>query len=166
MTASSKKGNLTQYISHLRKALGDNSEDSRLIVTISRKGYQFTVPVVVAETTDNAALAAPRAKEDESSKIDPRLEGFPAKEEVTKPSSPHLLFRKWFAAAGLSVLVVAASGLYLGYRHTVTLLATDTIVLADVKNETSDPVFDSLNTALRYEMEQTPLSEHLPPGHR
>ena len=30
-----EEGNLTQYISHLRKALGDNSEDSRLIVTIS-----------------------------------------------------------------------------------------------------------------------------------
>jgi DNA-binding winged helix-turn-helix (wHTH) protein len=37
-----EEGNLTQYISHLRKALADNSEDSRLIVTISRKGYQFT----------------------------------------------------------------------------------------------------------------------------
>lgn len=31
-------GNLTQYISHLRKALGDNSDDARLIVTIARKG--------------------------------------------------------------------------------------------------------------------------------
>jgi tetratricopeptide (TPR) repeat protein len=37
------------------------------------------------------------------------------------------------------------------------LSATDTIVLADVKNETGDPVFDdALDTALRYEMEQTP----------
>src|SRR6266550_8982440 len=37
-----EEGNLTQYISHLRKALGDNPEDTRLIVTIARKGYQFT----------------------------------------------------------------------------------------------------------------------------
>src|SRR5271170_3467142 len=43
-----EEGNLTQYISHLRKALGDNSEDSRLIVTIARKGYQFTARVTVA----------------------------------------------------------------------------------------------------------------------
>jgi DNA-binding winged helix-turn-helix (wHTH) protein len=28
-----EEGNLTQYIYHLRKALGDNSEDTRLIVT-------------------------------------------------------------------------------------------------------------------------------------
>jgi DNA-binding winged helix-turn-helix (wHTH) protein len=37
-----EEGNLAQYISHLRKALGNNSEGTRLIVTIARKGYQFT----------------------------------------------------------------------------------------------------------------------------
>ena len=47
-----EEGNLTQYISHLRKALGDNSEDNRLIVTIARKGYQFTGDVVAAEAAD------------------------------------------------------------------------------------------------------------------
>src|SRR5260370_8640099 len=46
---------------------------------------------------------------------------------------------------------------YQVYRHRITLALTDTIVLADVDNRTSDPVFDdALNTALRYEMEQTP----------
>src|SRR6202790_3348527 len=53
-----EEGNLTQYISHLRKALGDNSENSRLIVTIARKGYQFTADVTVAETADTAIQAA------------------------------------------------------------------------------------------------------------
>src|SRR6266446_6426512 len=47
-----EEGNLTQYISHLRKALGDNSEDSRLIVTIARRGYQFTATVSVAEAAE------------------------------------------------------------------------------------------------------------------
>jgi TolB-like protein/DNA-binding winged helix-turn-helix (wHTH) protein/cytochrome c-type biogenesis protein CcmH/NrfG len=47
-----EEGNLKQYISHLRKALADNSEDSRLIVTIARKGYQFTADVVLAEPAD------------------------------------------------------------------------------------------------------------------
>src|SRR4029077_4914236 len=42
-----EEGNLKQYISHLRKALGDNSGDTRLIVTIARKGYQFTADVTV-----------------------------------------------------------------------------------------------------------------------
>src|SRR5208282_3042436 len=53
-----EEGNLTQYISHLRKALGDGSNDSRLIVTITRKGYQFTVDVTVAEAADTAKHAA------------------------------------------------------------------------------------------------------------
>src|SRR3984893_10474018 len=52
-----EEGNLTQYISHLRKALGDNSEDTRLIVTIARKGYQFTADVTDAEAADPAEEA-------------------------------------------------------------------------------------------------------------
>src|SRR6201984_3010945 len=52
-----EEGNLTQYISHLRKALGDNTEDTRLIVTIARKGYQFTASVTVAEAADTAKQA-------------------------------------------------------------------------------------------------------------
>jgi TolB-like protein/DNA-binding winged helix-turn-helix (wHTH) protein/Flp pilus assembly protein TadD len=44
-----EEGNLKQYISHLRKALGDNSEEPRLIVTIARKGYQFTMDVTAAD---------------------------------------------------------------------------------------------------------------------
>src|SRR6266852_2827708 len=53
-----EEGNLTQYISHLRKALGDNSEDTRLIVTIARKGYQFTADVTIAEAADTAMQTA------------------------------------------------------------------------------------------------------------
>src|SRR5882762_3226583 len=34
-----EEGNLTQYISHLRKAQEDTSEDTHLIVPIARKGY-------------------------------------------------------------------------------------------------------------------------------
>src|SRR5579859_117438 len=58
-------GNLTQYISHLRKALGDNAEDTRLIVTIARKGYQFTAEVDVvepAEATRQAAVQVPATR--------------------------------------------------------------------------------------------------------
>jgi eukaryotic-like serine/threonine-protein kinase len=72
------------------------------------------------------------------------------------PSPRHGL-RKWFPAAALLAVISAAFWFYWSYRRPVTLSATDTIVLADVKNETSDPVFDdALDTALRYEMEQTP----------
>src|ERR1700683_5444365 len=65
-----EEGNLTQYISHLRKALGDNSEDTRLIVTIARKGYQFTADVTVAEGADTAKQAAVQVSTAESSLAD------------------------------------------------------------------------------------------------
>ncbi len=153
-----EEGNLTQYISHLRKALGDNSEDTRLIVTIARKGYQFTARVtIVAEAADIAKHATLQTVTAQTSKTDARPVGFPTEEKGTKSPPPHLRLRKWFAGAALLAVVAAAFSLYLSYRHRVTLSATDTIVLVDVQNETSDPVFDdALNTALRYGAGQTP----------
>jgi len=153
-----EEGNLTQYISHLRKALDHNSEDSRLIVTIARKGYQFTERVtVVADAADLAKHATPQAAVTELLKTDARPVEFPAQEKVSKSPSPRLRLREWLAAAALLIVIVAAFWLYWGYRRRVMLSATDTIVLADVKNETGDPVFDdALDPALRYEMDQTP----------
>ncbi len=58
-----------------------------------------------------------------------------------------------------AALVIVGLGLssYWSYRHRITLAPTDTIVLADIRNQTSDAVFDSsLNTAIRRSLEQTP----------
>jgi eukaryotic-like serine/threonine-protein kinase len=152
-----EEGNLTQYISHLRKALGDNSEDTRLIVTIARKGYQFTADVTVAEAADITKHATLQAAATVTSKTDARPVEFPTEEKVIKSPPTRLRLRKWFAAAGLLAVIAAAFWLRWSYPRPVTLSATDTIVLAGIKNETSDPVFDdALDTALRYEMEQTP----------
>jgi DNA-binding winged helix-turn-helix (wHTH) protein len=153
-----EEGNLTQYISHLRKALGENSEDARLIVTIARRGYQFTARVtVVAEAADTAREATPRAAASETSRSDAPLVELAANETVAKSPPPGLRMRKWFAASTVLIVIAAAFMLYRNYSRRVRLSTTDTIVLADVKNESSDPVFDdALDTALRYEMEQTP----------
>src|SRR5271169_4732746 len=77
-----EEGNLTQYISHLRKALGDNSEDSRLIVTIARKGYQFTARVTVDETADTGRRATLQVVAIEPSKTDARPVELLTKEKV------------------------------------------------------------------------------------
>ena len=151
-----EEGNLTQYISHLRKALGDNSEDARLIVTIARKGYQFTARVTVdVEAAGIAKQATFQVTATETLGTDTRPVEFSSRERVANSTRPRLL-GKWFAAAVLLTFIAAAFWLYRSYRR-VTLSATDTIVLADVNNETGDPVFDdALDTALRYEMDQTP----------
>src|SRR6202035_2498522 len=72
-----EQGNLTQYISHLRKALGDDPEDARLIVTIARKGYQFTARVTVVEEADVARPGTRPAAATENSKTDARSVQFP-----------------------------------------------------------------------------------------
>ncbi|MFZ1973281.1 MAG: transcriptional regulator [Candidatus Acidiferrales bacterium] len=154
-----EEGNLTQYISHVRKALGDNnSEDTRLIVTIARKGYQFTQRVtVVAEAADIAEHATLQPVATETSKTDARPTEFRTKQEVTKSPPRRLRLGKWLAASALFAVIAAAFWLYWSYRHRVMLTATDTIVFADLTNKTSDPVFDdTLDLALRYDMEQTP----------
>jgi eukaryotic-like serine/threonine-protein kinase len=77
---------------------------------------------------------------------------------ITREANPA---RRWtrraLAAGALLTVGVLSVWRYEVYRHRITLAPTDTIVLADTDNRTGDPVFDdALNTALRYEMEQTP----------
>ena len=77
---------------------------------------------------------------------------------ITREAHPARRWTRRALAAG-ALLVVGALSVwrYEVYRHRITLAPTDTIVLADVDNRTNDPVFDdALNSALRYEMEQTP----------
>jgi len=108
-----EEGNLTQYISHLRKAMGDNSEDARLIVTIARKGYHFTADVTVAEAADTAKKVAVQVPTAERSRADTQLAlRSPADEAVPKAS------RNWrraaFVGAFAAVLVVVC---FASWRH-------------------------------------------------
>ena len=72
----------------------------------------------------------------------------------------HPVRRQWrrsLGSAALFLVVAAAAWIYRDYRNRVTLSPDDTIVIADVSNQTGDPVFDdAVNTALRVGLEQTP----------
>jgi eukaryotic-like serine/threonine-protein kinase len=71
---------------------------------------------------------------------------------------------KWLTVAVLSVVLVAGGSIYWRLGHTFKLSAQDTVVLADLDNRTSDPIFDdALNTALRVAFEQTPFLNLLAP---
>ncbi len=71
--------------------------------------------------------------------------------------------RRWLAAAAL-LLIVAAGVWTFDYRNSVTLSENDTIVIADVTNETGDRVFDdALRRALFISLEQTPYLNVLVP---
>jgi tetratricopeptide (TPR) repeat protein len=64
----------------------------------------------------------------------------------------------------LLLVIVAGGWIYWRTRNTFKLSAQDTVVLADLDNRTSDPIFDdALNTALRVAFEQTPFLNLLAP---
>src|SRR5579863_3458914 len=130
-----EEGNLTQYIYNLRKALGDNAEAARLIVTIPRKGYQFTADLTVAEaagTTKQGGVQIPTAH------AEPVL-GHPADEAVRKAP------KHWRNAAALAALTVilAALSYYASWRHSsrTTPPPSHKIMLAVLpfENLTGDP---------------------------
>ena len=134
-----EEGNLTQYISHLRKALGDNSEDTRLIVTIARKGYQFTADVTVAEAADTARQAAVQVSTAESSLADtqPVLRS-PAYEAV--PKAPRHWRKAAFVGASAVLLVVVCFASW-RYFARMTPPRSQKIMLAVLpfENLTGDP---------------------------
>jgi TolB-like protein/DNA-binding winged helix-turn-helix (wHTH) protein/Tfp pilus assembly protein PilF len=134
-----EEGNLTQYISHLRKALGDNSEDTRLIVTIARKGYQFTANVVaVAELGDISKRTDVRIPTTEGRQTDISPVEFPAEEAAPKVQKP------WRRAAVVAVSAVILVGVaYISWRHfrAITPPKSERILLAVLpfQNLTGDP---------------------------
>ena len=108
-----EEGNLTQYISLLRKALGDNSEDTRLIVTIARKGYQFTADVAESQAAESGKKIAVQVRSAEISPADTQtLLKSPADEAVTKAP----MYLRNAAALAAATLILAAIA-YTTWRH-------------------------------------------------
>ena len=132
-------GNLTQYISHLRKALGDNAEDAQWIVTIARKGYQFAGDIVFFDEAAPARQAAGQV---------PVIEGLrtyaPPTTDVPKTGVPANAPRPWrtsvVVASSIFILGLAA---YLSWHHlrSPALAETHKIMLAVLpfENLTGDP---------------------------
>jgi TolB-like protein/DNA-binding winged helix-turn-helix (wHTH) protein len=134
-----EEGNLAQYISHLRKALGDVSEHAQLIVTIARKGYQFTADVTVAEAADSGNHTAVQVPTADSSPAhtQPGIEN-PAAEAVSKAP------RHWQKAAvvGACAVLLASVGVASWRRSgSVTPPRSQKIMLAVLpfQNLTGDP---------------------------
>src|SRR5882724_1791654 len=107
-----EEGNLTQYISHLRMALGDNSEDTRLIVTMARKGYQFTGNVIVDDVADvekKAAAQIPMAKGPRADTLR-RIESQIREPERSAPKH----WRKASVMGASAVILIVG---YMSWRH-------------------------------------------------
>ena len=162
-----EEGNLKQYISHLRKALGGNSEDSRLIVTISRKGYQFTADVALAKTPDvtkhdaaqvptsgvstpGIAVEAKAGNQNSPAEATNVLESPKVNAAIPKPGS------RWRLAAVLSafavVLVVAGYSSWRRFRAPPPRSEKIMLAVLPFQNLTGDPNKEYLADGLTEEM--------------
>jgi DNA-binding winged helix-turn-helix (wHTH) protein/tetratricopeptide (TPR) repeat protein len=127
-------------VATIRRALGDSASQPLYIETVARRGYRLVVPVEwVGSRGDERAG-----------------EGLGHKQA----QSPwHVIPSwKWIGYVALVLVAVGGGWSYWEWLHRPRLSAADTIVLADISNQTSDSAFDdALNTALSIELEQTPF---------
>lgn len=67
------------------------------------------------------------------------------------------LARSWLAMAAAILVLFAASALYWRFHSRITLSSSDTLVLADMNNQTGDTALgDGMNLALQVALQQTP----------
>ncbi len=78
-----EENNLTQYISALRRALGDDRRDQHYIETVARRGYRFLAPVrqvrdegpdLIVENRTRVRLVIKEEKEEREEEITVRLD--------------------------------------------------------------------------------------------
>ena len=133
-----EEANLSRNIFMLRKALGETAQDHRYIVTVPGQGYRLAEDVRMVPQQELTVVAASHSS---------------LRVEVKETK------QWWPIATGVVVLVLLAVGVWWYFSGRATILsATDTVVLADFTNSTSDPVFDdTLRRGLAIQLEQSPF---------
>jgi DNA-binding winged helix-turn-helix (wHTH) protein/tetratricopeptide (TPR) repeat protein len=162
-----EESNLAVHISQLRKTINDEDNPHR-IETIPRRGYRF-VGVVTLQSLARSGSSSSEAERVEGSTSSavadvsaPVLPAIPAQSAKRSGRARVLL------AVGIVVMavVIAAVGRFVLSRTRGRQTATasrktpamkDSVVLAEIVNNTGDPVFDTtLRQALEVELEQSP----------
>jgi TolB-like protein/DNA-binding winged helix-turn-helix (wHTH) protein/Flp pilus assembly protein TadD len=137
-----EEGNLTRNVSTLRKALGDNSDDPRYIVTLPGRGYTF-VPVVREVWESDEPEAMPAAV---------RLSSLPVETTAADPVAPALPRARQahrlrlllaFGVVGLTGLL-----LYSWFRRTSTTSETASIAVLPFKPLAADARDESLELGM------------------
>ncbi len=167
--------NLSQHVFLLRKALAAQPLGDRLIATIPGRGYQFVAHVECGSGVLSLAHAAP-ARDMIGDMIFQAVETTTAVlvEESAESDAPPSLRTRLFPASQRGrrifwIAAVAAFALacgfaaYLWLHRPIPILRK--VVLADFENRTGEPIFDdSLQSALRIDLEQSPYIDMLGRG--
>jgi DNA-binding winged helix-turn-helix (wHTH) protein/tetratricopeptide (TPR) repeat protein len=155
-------------IARLRDALGDSADSPRYIETLPRRGYRLIVSVdgfpalpAAAAVVDGGGAQPdpqPNPQDQQAKTLSPRTDGRPA------IAASRSVRRRSFILAVFSTALLAVAGyLYFYLRPAQALTETDSIVLADFTNSTSDPVFDStLRQALAVKLIDSPFLNIVP----
>ena len=127
-------------VAKLRAALADSADTPRFIETLPRRGYRFIYPVnSPASAADHPVLSSP------------------APLQATAANSRRPSRTIIAAAIGAIAVAGAIAGWFL-LRKPHVLTDKDTVVLADLRNTTGDPVFDgTLRQGLAVQLEQSPF---------
>ncbi|MFZ0690739.1 MAG: winged helix-turn-helix domain-containing protein, partial [Acidobacteriaceae bacterium] len=163
-----EESNLAVHISQLRKTLGDDNGACR-IETIPRRGYRF-----VGDVSQPVKLAAAAPPLTQPSSDDARAFSDRRQSSTDRRQAPSK-GRKWaliITASAAILVVIAFVALRVNQRRksaapavaaAASPLPTDSIVLADIANNTGDPVFNTtLRQAMAIELEQSPYLRLLP----
>ena len=146
-------------IATLRRVLEDPAAEAKYIETVARRGYRLIpAPAWLPAVSDPAVEENGPGRDQDPlyAQMRTSIQAAIAPADAGERKTP---IRSWaWPLAAAAVLAMAAGGVwYRKLRPTMRLAANDTVVLADISNQTSDPIFqDALNTALRIEFEQTP----------
>jgi DNA-binding winged helix-turn-helix (wHTH) protein/tetratricopeptide (TPR) repeat protein len=136
----------------LRKTVGDTAENPRYIETLPRRGYRLMVPV---EWQEDGGETLKIEEDAATSLLSKQLRSG----ELTGRRISHYRdwFRDWLVTAALLLVLLTAGALYWRIHSRVTLESSDTLVLADMDNQTGDGALgDGMNLALQVSLQQTP----------
>jgi DNA-binding winged helix-turn-helix (wHTH) protein/tetratricopeptide (TPR) repeat protein len=164
-----EENNLTQYISLLRKVLGDNADQRQFIETVPKLGYRFVAPVREVESGASGAYAErdvpSLGTESQGSTTTPAGEQTPAAPAGASPGASSQKQAKILLSA-IAITVLAAIGL-ISYRRifrppqapspSVSVEVRRAVAVLGFKNLAGNPEANWLSTAL-VEMLNTELS--------
>jgi DNA-binding winged helix-turn-helix (wHTH) protein/tetratricopeptide (TPR) repeat protein len=169
-----EESNLAVHISQLRKTINDEDSPHR-IETIPRRGYRF-VGAVTQESIPQSSAGSTR--ELSANTILAAASGAAGIANLVQPAAqiptaePANRVWVWTAVGVLALVVIGAMALRFGWKRSHgpepssainPTAMKDSVVLAEIANNTGDPVFDTtLREALEIELEQSPYLTLLP----